>query len=230
MKVILEQPACRTDRNDSIPLGSYHPDFRLDSKITDNHMASLKDFLISRVRVKLLKILLTDPAKIYYVRELVRMTKEEINAVRRELNHMDEKGMVKKEQRGNRLYYGFKRDYPFYNELLQMVAKNTGLGKEIIKQRNRLGKIKYALLSGRFARHKQHRDTDVDILLVGEIVIPQLSSIISYFEKEMNREINYSVMTKEEFEFRKQRKDPFINQVLMGSRVMLIGDDEEMVG
>ncbi len=192
-------------------------------------MASLQDFLISRVRVKLLKIFLEDPAKIYYVRELVRSSSEEINAVRRELLRMETKGMVKKEPRGNRLYYGFKRDYLFYNELLQLVAKSVGLGMEIIKQRNRLGKIKFALLSSRFTRHKPHRDTDVDILIVGEIVLPQLAAIVAHYEKDLAREINYSVMTKEEFEFRKRRRDPFITQILMGSRVMLIGDDEEMV-
>jgi hypothetical protein len=192
-------------------------------------MAALKDFFISRVRVKLLKHLLQDPAKIYYVRELVRMTKEEINAVRRELNHMEEVGMLKKESRGNRLYYGFRKDYPFYNELLQLVAKSTGMGKEIIKQRNRLGKIKFALLSGRFVRHKQHIETDVDLLIVGEVVIPQLTALVANFEKDLKREINYSVMTFDEFDFRKKRRDTFLTQILMGSRVMLIGDDEEMV-
>ena len=192
-------------------------------------MASLKDFFISRVRVKLLKIFLVDPAKIYYVRELVRLSKEEINAVRRELGNMEANGMVRKEARGNRLYYGFRRDYAYYNELLQLVAKSTGLGRQIIKEKNRLGKIRFALLSGRFARHKQHLENDVDFLLIGDVVIAQIAALVAQFEKELNREINYSVMTLEEFEFRKKRRDPFISQILMGSRVMLIGDEEEMV-
>ena len=192
-------------------------------------MAKLQDFLISRVRVKLLKILLQDPAKIFYVRELVRMSKEEINAVRRELQHMEEKGMVKKEGRGNRLYYGFKRDYLFYNELIQLVAKSTGMGLAIIKDRNRIGKIRFALMSGKFARHRPHSENDVDLLIVGDVVIPQVAAIVTKFEKDMDREINYSVMTKEEFDFRKKRRDPFITGVLMGSRIMLLGDEEELV-
>ncbi|NMC36194.1 hypothetical protein GYA49_04065 [Candidatus Beckwithbacteria bacterium] len=192
-------------------------------------MAKLQDFLISRVRVKLLKIFLTDPAKIYYVRELVRLSKEEINAVRRELQHMEEKGMVKKESRGNRLYYGFKKDYLFYNELVQLTAKTVGLGQAIIKDRNRIGKIRFAVLSGKFSRHRPHNETDVDLLIVGEIVIPQVASVVAKFEKELDREINYSVMTKEEFDFRKKRRDPFITQILMGSRIMLLGDEEELV-
>ncbi len=137
--------------------------------------------------------------------------------------------MVKKEQRSNRLYYGFKKDYLYYNELLQLVAKSTGLGRTIIKERNRLGKIKFALLSGKFARHRAHQDTDVDLLIIGDVVLPQLTTIVSQYESQMQREINYSVMTRQEFDFRKKRRDPFIFQILMGSRIMLLGDEEELV-
>lgn len=191
-------------------------------------MAKLQDFFISKVRVKLLKIFLFDPAKIYYVRELVRASNEEINAVRRELDRMTINGMVKSEKRGNRLYYGFNTKYVYYFELLQMVAKSTGMGLEVIKQRNRLGKIKYALMSGKFARHRKHEEDDVDLLVVGEIVMAQLASLVGQFEKEMGREINYSVMTNEEFEFRKKRRDPFLTRLLVGSRIMLLGDEERM--
>jgi len=192
-------------------------------------MAILEDFMISKVRAKLFKILLEDPAKIYFVRELVRLSDEEINAVRRELEHMENNGMVRKEHRGNRLYYGFRKDYPFYLELLHLVAKTTGLGAEIIKQKNKLGKIKYAFLSGRFIRHRPHQEDDVDILIVGDVVLPQVAIVVGDYEKKMEREINYSVMTKDEFEFRKNRNDPFILKVLCSPKLMLLGDEEELI-
>lgn len=194
-----------------------------------SNMANLEDFMISKVRAKLFKIFLEDPAKIFFVRELVRLSQEEINAVRRELEHMEKCGMLRKEQRGNRLYYGFRKDYPFYLELLHLAAKTTGLGAEIIKQKNKLGKIKYAFLSGRFIRHRPHQEDDVDILIVGDVVLPQISLLISEYEKRMEREINYSVMTKEEFEFRKNRNDPFIFKVLGSPKLMLMGDEEELI-
>ena len=64
-------------------------------------MAKLTDFMVSRVRAKLIKIFLSTPTEMYYVRELTRAAKEEINAVRRELARMTERGMVKNEKRGN---------------------------------------------------------------------------------------------------------------------------------
>ena len=45
----------------------------------------LKDLFISKTRVKLLEVFLTNPSKIFYVRELVRSVNEQINAVRAEL-------------------------------------------------------------------------------------------------------------------------------------------------
>ena len=193
-------------------------------------MASLKDLFISKVRVKLIKVFLGNPQEIFYVRELVRLTGEEINAVRRELMRMEEKGIAAKEGRGNRIYYHIRREYLFYNELVRLAAKTTGLGQAIIKNKNKLGKISFAFISGRLVRRRPHREDDVDLLIVGDVILPQLSAVVGRFESEMKREINYSAMNKDEFEFRKKRRDPFILKILAQSRVMLIGDEEEMTG
>ena len=79
----------------------------------------LKDLFISKTRVKLLETFLSDPTQMYHVRDLVRKTGDEINAVRRELARMEVLGLVKKEPRGNRLYYWFRHDYQFYVDRLQ---------------------------------------------------------------------------------------------------------------
>lgn len=194
-------------------------------------MASLQDLFVSKVRVKLLEVFLSNPGEIFYVRQLTRLIDEEINAVRRELFRMEERGMVRKEVRGNRLYYDFRRDYLFYDDLLGLIAKTTGIGDEIFKNKNKIGKIKYVMFSGPFVRKNPRKNEEqVDILVVGEIVLPQLAAIISEFESKLKREINYTAMTKEEFDFRKKRRDPFIISILSGSRLMIIGDEEEMVG
>jgi hypothetical protein len=60
-------------------------------------------------------------------------------------------------------------------------------------------------------------------------VLPELSQIIKAEESRREREINYTVMTEEEFSFRKSRRDPFVLSILTGSRVMIVGDEEELV-
>jgi len=190
----------------------------------------LKDLIISKVRVKLLEIFFARPNEIYHVRDLVRKTEEEINAVRRELAHMEQAGMVKKEPRGNRLYYWFNKNYLFYPELASIMAKTTGLGNEILKNKNKIGRLNFVMFSGKFVGKAERKPNEVDILVVGEVVIPELAALIKAEESRTQKEINYTVMTQEEFLFRKRRRDPFLMDVLGGSRVMIYGEESDLVG
>ncbi len=189
----------------------------------------LIDLLISKVRVKILELFLSSPGEIYHVRDIVRRVDEEINAVRRELARLEKTGLLASEWRANRRFYSVKKDFIFYSELLSIINKTVGMGGNIIKNKAKLGKVKYAMLSGSFVRGKPYTTTDVDLLVVGSIVLPELSVIVREEEARRNREINFTPMTEEEFAFRKSRRDPFVISVLAKPRVMLIGDEEEMV-
>ncbi len=193
-------------------------------------MADLTDIITSKVRIKILELFLSDTGEMYHVRGIAREVKEEINAVRRELGRLEKAGILKKEPRGNRLYYWVRSDYPFYGDLLSIVAKTTGLGAAIIENRKKVGKISSLMFSGKFVRRKaRKKDEGVDILVVGEANLPELANIIRVEESKRNREINYTVMSREEFTFRKKRRDPFLLSILSGSRVMIIGDEEDLV-
>lgn len=189
----------------------------------------LEDLIVSRVRVKLLELFLSNPGSIFHVRDIVRRVDEEINAVRRELLHMEKCGMVSKEPRANRLFYSFREDYLLYFDLLSLIAKTCGLGGNILKNKNKIGKIKYAFLSGRFVRNKPSNPSEVDLLLVGSVVLPQIAQFVREEESKKGKEVNYTVMSEEEFGFRKARRDSFLLSILEKSRVMIIGDEEEML-
>lgn len=187
------------------------------------------DLLISKVRVKVLELFLANPEGIYHVRDIVRRVAEEINAVRRELARLEKTGLLISQWRANRRYYAVKKDYIFYFELLSMINKSVGLGGAIIKNKAKIGKIRYAMLSGSFVRGKPYTQNDVDLFVVGNIVLPELGAIVREEEARRDREINFTPMTEEEFAFRKSRRDPFVMGILAKPRVMLIGDEEEMV-
>src|SRR3989344_1651799 len=189
----------------------------------------LVDLLISKVRVKVFELFLGNPGQNYHVRDIVRRVDEEINAVRRELARLEKTGFLVSEWRANRRYYLVKKDYVFLTEFLSMVNKSIGVGGAIIKNKAKLGKITYAMLSGSFVKGKPYTQNEVDLFVVGTIVLPELSAIIKEEEARRNREINFTPMTDEEFNFRKNRRDPFVLSILSKPRVMLIGDEEEMV-
>lgn len=187
------------------------------------------DLITSKTRVKLLDLFLSHPDEMFHVREIVRRVNEEINAVRRELMHLEKKGFLNREPRANRVYYYIDKQYPFYFDFVKIASKTSGLGSTIIKNRAKLGKIKYAMLSGKFARGIRENPEDVDLLIVGTVVLPELALLVREEEARRKQEINYTAMTEEEFNFRKKRRDPFIIGIVSGSRVMLVGDEEGLV-
>ncbi len=189
----------------------------------------LSDLITSKSRIKLLTVFLTNPTEMIHVRECVRRTGDEINAVRRELQFLEKKGIFSREQRANRVYYSMDKTYPFYYDLLEIGSKTIGLGNDFLKNRAKLGKVKFAMFSGAFVRRVKNNPDDIDFMVVGVIVLPELAVLVRNEEARLGREINYTAMTEDEFKFRKKRNDPFLGAILNASRIMLVGDEEAML-
>ena len=98
-----------------------------------------------------------------------------------------------------------------------------------MKNRAKLGKIKYAMFSSKFVRRIKKNPDDVDFMVIGTVVLPELAALVRTEEQRLGTEINYTAMTEDEFKFRKTRNDPFIAGILAGGRVMLVGDEETML-
>jgi predicted nucleotidyltransferase len=189
----------------------------------------LDQLFISKVRIKILKLFLTNPDDRYYVREIQRAVDEEINAVRRELSRLLEIKLLTNEQRSNRLYYQVRTDFPLYDELLGMVAKEHSLGKRLLEQASKLGKVKYAYISRSFALGNPAGDQDVDLVIIGDVALDKVRRFVKEEEARLGHEINYTVMNEEELELRKDRKDRFLMRAFLQGKIMLIGDEDEMM-
>jgi DNA-binding transcriptional ArsR family regulator len=190
-------------------------------------MKDLQEIIISKTRLKMLELFFLNPEEMYYVREISREIHEQVNAVRRELARLLGAGLLKSEERGNRLYYYLNKRYPYYQEFLQMIVKSTGLGKKIRQRRRKLGTLEFVMFSGKYVSGMTPGKDEVDMLFIGEVVLSELKELIKNEEERLGREINYAVFSSEEFDFRKTRRDPFILDILYGSRVMVIGSDVE---
>lgn len=187
----------------------------------------LKDLFVSEVRINILKLMLPHPDEPLHVRAIVRAVGTEINAVRRELKRLHSLGLLSKRQSSNRLYYTVDTANMFYPELLSLVAKEEGLGADILKNRKDLGDVQFAVLSRRFSRNIESTVLDVDLFVVGGVNFDALEKIIKENEAKLGREIHYSVMGSDEFMFRKRRNDQFVSKVMAQGRTMLIGDETD---
>jgi len=187
----------------------------------------LNKILVSEVRVNILKLLLLNPNRAFHIRAIVRQVDAEINAVRRELDNLFEINLVNRRQSSNKIFYQIETSHPFFSDLLSLVAKEEGVGAAIVKNEKRIGMVDYAVLSLAFLRGRKSTALDVDLFIVGDVDLEVIKNVVKEEEGKMNKEINYSVMSMEEFMSRKRTNDPFIYRVMTQSRTMLIGDDEK---
>ncbi|MBM4402538.1 MAG: hypothetical protein FJ044_04820 [Candidatus Cloacimonetes bacterium] len=189
---------------------------------------SLLALFTSRVRLKILGLFVPSPDKLFYVREVERQTGEQINAVRRELASLTKIGFLRQEARGNRVYYQLRPEFLYYPELLRLVGKSTNLGAAILKNKGKLGNLKYVVLAAPFVKGRKAHGNQVDLLIVGKVNLSKIKELVNEAEKGHEHEINYTVMTEDEFIFRKKRNDDFLKKILSQPQVVILGDEDEL--
>jgi hypothetical protein len=183
----------------------------------------------SKTRVKLLHLFLNNPGKAFYVREITRLIDEQINSVRRELSNMLGVGIITSDSADNKLYYEINQRYEYYVPFRAIFADShmesagdtaTDVSwHELIKG---LAGVRLALLAGVLVKGST---SAVDILLVGEISSLKLKNAIKQIEKIESRELNYTVLSYDEFYYRLSVHDKFITEILNGKNTVLCDTD-----
>jgi len=186
----------------------------------------------SKTRVMLLRLFLNNPEKFYYVRELTRNLDTHLNSVRRELDNLQKMGIIsfytktdlereiEKEIKDNKKYYKLNNDFMFISELTSLLNKaHVVLDKTLVKRVENLGDVKFFLLSGIFVGRD---DAPIDMLAVGTINRNKLNNLARSFEKELGKPINYTIMTKSEFQYRYNVTDRFLYDLLGGKNMVII--------
>ena len=189
----------------------------------------LQHIIPSKVRRKILQLFFHNPESSYYLRDIVRKVNEEVNAVKRELDILHEGKVLLREKRLNKVFYSLNRSYLYYDEFLRIFTKNSTLATLIQKNISRLGKVKYVAISTKFSRQIEIKEDEIYLLFVGVIVVPEAESIVNEAKKEFGRDINFTVMSEDELNFRKKNNDPFIWRFLKQPKVMVVGDEDDLM-
>lgn len=189
----------------------------------------LQNIIPSKARRKILQLFFHNPKEHFYLRRIVREVNEEVNAVKRELDILSEAKVLLKEKRLNKIFYSINKNYIYYDEFIRIFAKTGPLYEELQANLSKIGKVKFAVMSKALAKDEPLKKEDIYVLYVGVIVIPEIEALMQSVDKKLNKEINYTVMTEDEFAFRKKNNDPFIWRFLRQPKIMLVGAEEELV-
>lgn len=184
----------------------------------------------SKTRVKLLHLFLNNPGKAFYVREITRLIDEQINSVRRELSNMLEVGIITSDSADNKLYYEINQRYDYYVPFRAIFAdehvettgqkvKSEDQWQDAIKE---LTGVRLAIAAGVLVKGSS---TAVDLLVVGDVPIAKLKNAVKQIEKSEGRELNYTVLSYDEFYYRLSVRDKFITEILAGKHAVLLDTD-----
>jgi predicted nucleotidyltransferase len=182
----------------------------------------------SKARQALFRLYFTNPDKEYYLRELERELSTPVSMLRKELMSLERSGIFKLSKKGNLSYYSLNKDYPLYNELKNIVFKTVGIQGALSGILSPIHGIETAFIYGSYAKSQDNAGSDVDLFIIGDINEDALLPGINKLEKELQREINYSLYSRKDFQAKKKAKDPFIKDVLENKKIFLIGGENEL--
>ncbi len=184
----------------------------------------LEYFITSKTKRNLLKLLLTNPERQFYTREIAKLTGEPFNAVRRELGYLEKAGLLRSHKEGNLKYFEVVKEFPLYPELKKIIYATIGLGDYLSNRLKDSELIELAFIYGSVAKNEETKKSDIDLFVVGGVEEEELQRLVSDIEREIGREINYTLMTKKEFDERSKRGEPFLKRIEKEKKLMLKGN------
>ena len=189
----------------------------------------LAQTLFGQTRQRVLGWLYGHPDEEFYLREIVRRTGGAHGAVQRELELLSGAGLVQREVRGRHVYFRANRDSPIFPELQSILAKTVGLTDVLREALTPLvGKLRVAFVFGSAARNELRRDSDIDVVVVGDATFAEVVAALRQAQGRLGREVNPTVYTASEFREKLRARHHFLTAVLSEPMVFLIGGADEL--
>lgn len=203
----------------------------------------------STSRVKILKLFISQPEKRFYIRQIARDLKLQLNSVRRELENlgmfglltssvgfaenlkkltaktngelMSEASVPENKIKVERKYYQINPDFVLYQEIKDLVVKAQILyERDFVEKLSRIGQPKLLIFTGYFVNSPR----TIDMLIVGRFNKTKLLRVIKELENELGREINYTLMGLREFKYRRDITDIFLYDILENKKIVVINE------
>ncbi|WP_372964839.1 nucleotidyltransferase domain-containing protein [Marinobacter sp.] len=184
---------------------------------------NIGDALFTKTQQRLLALLYGQPDQSLYLNELVRLAQVGRGSVARELAKLTDSGLVIMTRQGNQNHYQANRDNPIFHELAHIVQKTFGIS-EVLK--NALlpvaDTLEQAFIYGSVAKGEAHAGSDIDLMLIGhDLSYSDIMELLAPAEQQLQRTINPTLYSPEEFEKRIADNQSFVTRVMEQPRLEL---------
>lgn len=177
-----------------------------------------------------LAALLLRPEPDLYQSELVALTHLRVQQVQRALAQLVRLGIVVAAPRGNRVYYRPNPACAVLPELRALLAKTAGLADVVRQALTPVAGLRWAAIYGSFARAAADANSDVDLLVVGEVGFGDLSAAVLPAEQRLGRAVNVTLYSPGEFRQAVSGGDHFLARVLAEPLIDLVGEEHDARG
>jgi len=183
----------------------------------------------SRTRARLLSTLFLNPDREFYMRQLSRKIKVNLNAVRLELNNLEGMGLLKTSRKGKAKYYTVNKEAQIYQDLRSIFLKTEGALDYLKTGLSEFDGLELAFAFGSYARSREKMPSKMEIFLVGQIPEEKLYNFLVQAERDLSLQIDYALITHQQLAERVTALDPFIMKLLKQKKICLVGNPTRLV-
>lgn len=182
----------------------------------------------SNLRKKLLSYYFSNPEAEHYLREIASILEVDPGNLSKELVRLENEGIFISRERGRIKLYNLNKEYPLFQEIKSIVFKTIGIEGLLKKEFQNIPSIQIGFIYGSFARDKAKADSDIDIFVIGRPNEQKLNRGISLLEKQLGREINYILWSKNEVIQKTREKNSFLAEIFNEKKIFLKGNDKKL--
>jgi predicted nucleotidyltransferase len=187
----------------------------------------LKYLITSKAKRNILKLFITNPDKSFYTREIAKLTGEPLSAVRRELGYLETAGLLRSRRNGNLKYYSVVKEFPFFPELKRIIYGTIGIGDYLSQAFSGPDQVELAFIYGSVASNTEKSSSDIDLFVVGDIDYDRLHELVIEAETDIGRTINFTLISRKEFNERVDRGEPFVKRIMAEEKIVLKGTPDD---
>ena len=190
---------------------------------------SLGDVLFGQIRGNVLALLYSRSDESFYVRQIARHVNASVGAVQRELENLSTVGLINRSRIGNQVFYRANENNRVFEDIRALVAKTVGALHVLRATLEPLAKrITVAFVYGSIVRQEEKADSEIELMIVGKVTLDKVLVQLGSIEASLGRTVNPTVYSVTEYQSKLAGGNHFLNAVIRGKKVFLIGDEDEL--
>ena|SRR5258708_1719841 len=187
------------------------------------------DVLFGHIRSGIFSLLYGRPDQSFYLRQIARHIGASPGAVQRDVTQLFRAGLINRTSVGSQVFYQANSNSPIFVEMRSLVTKTIGIHAVLLSLLARFAKrTKVAFVYGSVARQEETVQSDVDLMIIGDVTLEELLPVFEEAQSSLGREVNATVYSPREFRAKFAAGNHFLQTVLKDKKLFVIGNENEL--